>query len=131
MRVKFSVEQKIVYRANASAKIEHRTLCKVVGDPIAPDFEGIVTSPVTIPTDTIYNIHNCEIINVEHYIKVCNVAFFNLLVGERSTQLAWWVSKLCFCIKLKPSILFPASNEINKGQTSYYYMIKEVIFMVL
>lgn len=69
MRVKFSVEQKIVYRANASAKIEHRTLCKVVGDPIAPDFEGIVTSPVTIPTDTIYNIHNCEIINVEHYIK--------------------------------------------------------------
>lgn len=69
MKMKFSVDQKTVYRAFVSAKIQHGTVCKVVAEAIAPDFEGSVTSQITIPPDTYLSIHNCEIINVEYYIK--------------------------------------------------------------
>ncbi|KAK7933734.1 hypothetical protein WMY93_004630 [Mugilogobius chulae] len=70
MRIKFSIDQKSVYRAYHHAKIQNGTVCKIAGETIEPDFEGDVTCPVTIPADIGFSILNCEIITVEFYLKV-------------------------------------------------------------
>lgn len=69
MKIKFKIDQKIVYRATYHAKIQHENVCKLVGETIDPGFEGDVSCPVTIPGDIKLSIHNCEIINVETYVK--------------------------------------------------------------
>lgn len=70
MKIKFKIDQKIVYRARCHAKIQNENVCKIVGETIDPGFDGDVSCPLTIPGDTKFSIHNCEIINVETYLKV-------------------------------------------------------------
>ncbi|XP_034397455.1 arrestin domain-containing protein 3-like [Cyclopterus lumpus] len=70
MRTKFSLQQRIVYRANASTKISDLSLCKMVGETIAPNSEETFSCQLKVPGDVIHTLHNCEIISVHHYLKV-------------------------------------------------------------
>ncbi|XP_072289186.1 arrestin domain-containing protein 3-like [Eucyclogobius newberryi] len=69
MQIKYSLYHKTVYRAYHHAKIVNGVVCKLAGETIGPDFEGDVSCSVTIPVDVQLSIHNCEIINVELYLK--------------------------------------------------------------
>ncbi|XP_075955491.1 arrestin domain-containing protein 3-like [Anarhichas minor] len=70
MKPKYSLQQKIVYRANASTNISDQSLCKMVGEIIAPNSEESVSCQLTVPADVIPTLHNCEILTVEYYFKV-------------------------------------------------------------
>lgn len=70
MKPKYSLQQKIVYRANASTNISDQSLCKMVGEIIAPNSEESVSCQLTVPDDVIPTLHDCEILTVEHYFKV-------------------------------------------------------------
>ncbi|XP_068559975.1 arrestin domain-containing protein 3-like [Cebidichthys violaceus] len=70
MKPKFSLQQKIVYRANASTNISHQSLCKMVGEIIAPNSEESVSCQLTIPADVIPTLYHCDILSVDHYLKV-------------------------------------------------------------
>lgn len=72
MMPKFSLEQRTVYRANGSTKTSTETLFKMVGDAIQPNTEETASCNVVVPDTAIYTLHNCEILSVECYIKVCN-----------------------------------------------------------
>lgn len=72
MTPKFSLQQVTVFRAHASRKYSHQSLCKMVGETIAPNSEESVSCQVQIPADIVYTIQNCDIISVEHNLKVCN-----------------------------------------------------------
>ncbi|KAM9360773.1 arrestin domain-containing protein 3-like isoform 2-T2 [Symphorus nematophorus] len=70
MRPKFSLQQKIVYRASGSTNTSDKCLCKIVGDTIAQNSEETVSYPLKIPDDVILTIENCEILSVSHYLRV-------------------------------------------------------------
>ncbi|XP_029295930.1 arrestin domain-containing protein 3-like [Cottoperca gobio] len=70
LKPKFSIQQKIVYRAGGSTNVSDLSLCKIVGDPITLDSEETVSCQLMIPADVILTLHNCEILSVEHYAKV-------------------------------------------------------------
>uniref|UniRef100_UPI0037E98BAD arrestin domain-containing protein 3-like n=1 Tax=Semicossyphus pulcher TaxID=241346 RepID=UPI0037E98BAD len=69
MKPKFSLEQKIVYRAHSSTKVSLLTFGKVVEETIEKNSEETVTSKLTVPVDAIYTISNCEIISVNYHVK--------------------------------------------------------------
>ncbi|XP_039875432.1 arrestin domain-containing protein 3-like isoform X1 [Simochromis diagramma] len=69
MKLKFKLQERIVYRAGCSSTSSEKTLFKKVGDNINPNSEESVSCQVKIPVDVII-LHNCEIISVEYYIKV-------------------------------------------------------------
>lgn len=71
-RPKFSLQQKTVYRAYASTNISDQSLCKMVGDTIKVNAEETVSCQMKIPDDVTPTFHNCEIISVDYYLKVCN-----------------------------------------------------------
>uniref|UniRef100_A0A8C9XCC6 Arrestin C-terminal-like domain-containing protein n=1 Tax=Sander lucioperca TaxID=283035 RepID=A0A8C9XCC6_SANLU len=70
VKPKFSLQQKTVYRASGSTNSSDQTLCKIVGETIALNSEETVSCQLTIPADAIPTLHNCEIISVDHYLKV-------------------------------------------------------------
>ncbi|XP_068167069.1 arrestin domain-containing protein 3-like [Antennarius striatus] len=70
MRPKFSFQQKIVYRASGSTKTHDQSLCKMSGEVIKGNSERTVTCRMKIPDDVLLTLSNCEIISVEHYLKV-------------------------------------------------------------
>ncbi|KAM6943987.1 arrestin domain-containing protein 3-like [Lycodopsis pacificus] len=70
MKPKYSLQQKIVYRANAATNISDQSLCKMVGEIIAPNSEESVSCQLTVPADVIPTLHDCEILTVEYYFKV-------------------------------------------------------------
>ncbi|XP_059193853.1 arrestin domain-containing protein 3-like [Centropristis striata] len=70
MRPKFSLHEKTVYRAGSSTKVIEKLLCKMVGENIAQNSEETVSCQLEMPADAIHTLHNCEIISVEHYLKV-------------------------------------------------------------
>ncbi|XP_042338723.1 arrestin domain-containing protein 2-like, partial [Plectropomus leopardus] len=70
MKPKFSFQQKVVYHARGSTNSSDKTLCKMVGETIAENSEETVSCHLKIPLDGVYTLHNCEIISVEHYLKV-------------------------------------------------------------
>ncbi|XP_036953202.1 arrestin domain-containing protein 3-like [Acanthopagrus latus] len=69
MKPKFSVEQRTMYRAHASSKLSVISVCKMVGDTLKQS-EETVSGQLTIPADVNCCVHNCDIISVEHYVKV-------------------------------------------------------------
>lgn len=69
-KVKFSLQQKIVYRAFASTKLSHVSLCKMVGETIKANSEETFSCQMKIPEDAVNTVHNCDIIFVDYYIKV-------------------------------------------------------------
>ncbi|XP_022048384.2 arrestin domain-containing protein 3-like isoform X1 [Acanthochromis polyacanthus] len=66
---KFNLLQKTVYRAGGNTNVVEKSLFKSVGDIIRPNTEATASCQVKIPDDTIYTVHNCEIISVEYYLK--------------------------------------------------------------
>ncbi|XP_044225362.1 arrestin domain-containing protein 3-like [Thunnus albacares] len=70
MRVKFSLQQRTVYHADGSTNTSYQSLCKMVGDTIAPNSEENVSCQLKIPENIIHTVHNCEIISVNYEIKV-------------------------------------------------------------
>jgi len=72
MRAKFSLQQRTVYRAGCSTNCSYLSLCKMVGETIAPNSEETVSCQFMVPADVIPSLHNCDIISVDHYLKVCN-----------------------------------------------------------
>ncbi|XP_037338880.2 arrestin domain-containing protein 3-like [Pungitius pungitius] len=69
-KAKFSLQQKIVYRANASIKVSDQSLLKTVGETIEPNSAETASCQFTVPADVIYTLQDCEIISVNHYLKV-------------------------------------------------------------
>lgn len=72
MKPKVSLCQKTVYRAQGSTNTSDNILCIMEGETLAPNSEETVSCHMTIPNDVTHSIHNCAIISVEHYMKVCN-----------------------------------------------------------
>nr|XP_046242996.1 arrestin domain-containing protein 3-like [Scatophagus argus] len=70
MTPKFSLEQKIVYRAHASTTSSGLRMCKMAGDTIKSHSEQTASCQLKIPVDAIFSLHNCDIISVEYYLKV-------------------------------------------------------------
>lgn len=70
MRPKFHLQQKTVYSASGSTNTSYQSLCKIVGDTIAPNAEETVSCQLQVPVDTICSLYNCEIISVEYCLKV-------------------------------------------------------------
>ncbi|XP_033828835.1 arrestin domain-containing protein 3-like [Periophthalmus magnuspinnatus] len=69
MRIKYSIDQKTLYRAYHHAKIYNETVCKIAGENIEPDSEGEFSCSIPVPVDSKLSILNCEIITVEFYMK--------------------------------------------------------------
>uniref|UniRef100_A0A8C9XB76 Arrestin domain-containing protein 3-like n=1 Tax=Sander lucioperca TaxID=283035 RepID=A0A8C9XB76_SANLU len=70
VKPKFSLQQKTVYRASGSTNSSDQTLCKIVGETIALNSEKTVSCQLKIPADAMPTLHHCEIISVDHYLKV-------------------------------------------------------------
>ncbi|CAK6950122.1 arrestin domain-containing protein 3-like [Scomber scombrus] len=70
MTPKFSIIQDVVYRANGSTRHEDFVIQKFFGNSIKPQTQQEVKCVLTIPRDQTQTIQNCEIISVEHHIKV-------------------------------------------------------------
>ncbi|XP_033182014.1 arrestin domain-containing protein 3-like [Anabas testudineus] len=70
MRPKYNLQQITVYRAGSSTNSSCKSLCKIVGDTIAPNSEETASCQLQIPVDAIYTLYNCDIISVEYYVKV-------------------------------------------------------------
>nr|XP_040051651.1 arrestin domain-containing protein 3-like [Gasterosteus aculeatus aculeatus] len=69
-KTKFSLQQKIVYRANASTKVNDQSLWKMVGETIEPNSAETASCQFTVPADVTHTLQDCEIISVSHYLKV-------------------------------------------------------------
>ncbi|XP_041643929.1 arrestin domain-containing protein 3-like [Cheilinus undulatus] len=69
MKPKFSVMQRITYRAHASTNHSYQTYSKWVGETIESKSEETVSCKLTVPADAIYTINNCDIIIVEYFVK--------------------------------------------------------------
>uniref|UniRef100_A0A671Y5A4 Arrestin C-terminal-like domain-containing protein n=1 Tax=Sparus aurata TaxID=8175 RepID=A0A671Y5A4_SPAAU len=69
MKPKFSIEQKTTYRAHASHNLSVISVCKMVGETLKQS-EETISGQLTIPADVNCSVHNCDIISVEHYVKV-------------------------------------------------------------
>ncbi|XP_029960159.1 arrestin domain-containing protein 3-like [Salarias fasciatus] len=70
VKPKFSLHQKIVYSVKHYTKTSDQVILKMVGDPITPRSEVMVPCEVKIPLHAVYTLRNCQIISVEHYLKV-------------------------------------------------------------
>ncbi|KAL3063071.1 hypothetical protein OYC64_002788 [Pagothenia borchgrevinki] len=70
LKPKVSLQQRIVYRAEASTDISDLSLYKMEGDTITSGSEEAFSCQVKIPGDAHCTIQNCEILSVEHYVKV-------------------------------------------------------------
>lgn len=44
----------------------------MIGETIAPNSEETVFCQLKIPENIVHTLHNCEILSVNYYIKVCN-----------------------------------------------------------
>ncbi|KAJ0067788.1 hypothetical protein NL108_010459, partial [Boleophthalmus pectinirostris] len=69
VQIKYSIDKKTVYRAYRNAKIHNEAVCKIAGENIDPDFEGEFSCSITVPADIKFSIQNCDIINMEYYLK--------------------------------------------------------------
>uniref|UniRef100_A0A8P4KJH7 Arrestin C-terminal-like domain-containing protein n=1 Tax=Dicentrarchus labrax TaxID=13489 RepID=A0A8P4KJH7_DICLA len=69
-RPKFSIVQRILYRAHASHKASYQSLYKMVGEILPQNSEQTVSCQLKVPVDAVNTVHNCEILSVDHYVKV-------------------------------------------------------------
>lgn len=70
-KVKFSLDQKIEYRAHCHVKYHYEKLCKLVGNTLKENAEETVSCQIKIPEDATPTLHNCDIVRVQYCIKVC------------------------------------------------------------
>lgn len=69
-RLKFSLQQKTVYRAYASTNVSDLSLCKMVGETIKGNSEEAFSCQMKIPDNAVNTVQNCDIIFVDYYVKV-------------------------------------------------------------
>ncbi|XP_075899983.1 arrestin domain-containing protein 3-like [Nelusetta ayraudi] len=69
-KVKFSLDQKIEYRAHCHVKYHYEKLCKLVGNTLKENAEETVSCQIKIPEDATPTLHNCDIVRVQYCIKV-------------------------------------------------------------
>ncbi|XP_006784160.1 arrestin domain-containing protein 3-like [Neolamprologus brichardi] len=70
MTPKFSLIQKVVYRANGRTKHENTVCHKVADNCIKPKTRKELRCEIKIPSDYMLTIQNCDIISVEYCLKV-------------------------------------------------------------
>ncbi|XP_063752449.1 arrestin domain-containing protein 3-like [Eleginops maclovinus] len=70
LKPKVGLQQKTVYRAGASFDIREQNLYKMEGNTITPCSKETFSCQLKIPADANCTIQNCEILSVEHYVKV-------------------------------------------------------------
>lgn len=69
-KLKFSLQQKTVYRAHTSTNVSDLSLYKMVGETIKGNSEETFSCQMKIPDDAINTVQNCDIIFVDYYVKV-------------------------------------------------------------
>lgn len=69
--LKFSLQQRVEYRAEYSVHVRDQSLCRVTEDTFRGNTEKTATCQMKIPDGVVPTIRNCEIISVEYYLKVC------------------------------------------------------------
>ena len=72
IKPQFSLHQKIVYHAEGLTKSSDHSLCTMTGTTLTANSEKTVSCYMKIPVDAIHSLHNCDIISVDYYLKVCN-----------------------------------------------------------
>lgn len=70
IRPKYCVYTKHSFFARGKRRLHTKDLIKEVGAPIPPSSSQKVTQLITIPHDMEPSIHNCEILKVEHRLRV-------------------------------------------------------------
>ncbi|XP_033828381.1 arrestin domain-containing protein 3-like [Periophthalmus magnuspinnatus] len=70
IKPKFCVYSKHSFFANGKRRLHTKDLVKEVGAPIPPSSRQKVTQLINIPPDMEPSIHNCDIIKVEHRLRV-------------------------------------------------------------
>lgn len=75
MKIKFSLQKKIEYRAHSSVKRSEETLCKLVGNTLKENAEETASCQIKIPEDIMPTLHNCDIVTVQYCIKVCEMKY--------------------------------------------------------
>ncbi|KAK1792015.1 hypothetical protein P4O66_001798 [Electrophorus voltai] len=70
LKLKYKLEQKQTFTAGSHHKHEDKVIFKEVADPILSRSKRTVASKLKIPPDVSLTIANCDIIKVEHVLKV-------------------------------------------------------------
>ncbi|XP_030593864.1 arrestin domain-containing protein 3-like [Archocentrus centrarchus] len=70
VKLKYCVYRKHSFFARGKRRLHTNDLLKEVGDPIPPSAEETVTRVITIPHDLEPSVLNCNIIKVEHRLRV-------------------------------------------------------------
>uniref|UniRef100_A0AAV2MRL0 Arrestin C-terminal-like domain-containing protein n=1 Tax=Knipowitschia caucasica TaxID=637954 RepID=A0AAV2MRL0_KNICA len=70
IRPKFCLYSKQSFFARGKRRLLTKDLVKEVGEPILPSSSKKVTQLVSIPSDMEPSIHNCDILRVEHRLRV-------------------------------------------------------------
>ncbi|XP_074525524.1 arrestin domain-containing protein 3-like isoform X1 [Halichoeres trimaculatus] len=70
MKPKFNLMQTVTYSAGSSNNHCCKSLCKVVGETIAPNSQETASCQLMVSPDAIYTLNNCEIVSVDYFIKV-------------------------------------------------------------
>uniref|UniRef100_A0A3B4AJE6 Arrestin C-terminal-like domain-containing protein n=1 Tax=Periophthalmus magnuspinnatus TaxID=409849 RepID=A0A3B4AJE6_9GOBI len=70
IKPKFCVYSKHSFFANGKRRLHTKDLVKEVGAPIPPSSRQKVTQLINIPPDMEPSIHNCDIIKVEHRLRI-------------------------------------------------------------
>lgn len=70
IRPKYCIYSKHSFFARGKRRLYTKDLVKEVGEPIPPSSNQNVTQLITIPHDMQPSIHNCEILKVEHRLRV-------------------------------------------------------------
>lgn len=70
IKPKYCIYRKHSFFAKGNKKVDTKDLFKEVGAPIPPSASEKVTQVINIPNDLEPSIHNCDIIKVEHRLRV-------------------------------------------------------------
>lgn len=88
IKPKYCIYRKHSFFANGKRRLDTKDLLKEVGDPIPPSSKENVTRVITIPLDIEPSIHNCNIIKVEHRLRVSSYdQKNNLIIGSHTHKL--------------------------------------------
>lgn len=77
MSLKFSLQQRVKYRAEYSVHVRDHSLCRVTEDTFRGNSQKTATCQMKIPDRVVPTIRNCEIISVEYYLKVWKDDHYN------------------------------------------------------
>ena len=88
MTPKFSLKQNATFRARGRTKHSGGVICKYAGDVVEKNSEKTITCALRIPPDQALSILNCDIISVEHHLKVCAMKIFSICLNAKLCKLS-------------------------------------------